>query len=92
MKIFSLSTLPRGPQKIFHHSVNPFLAALVMVFKKGVKLGRKKNREFLYPYGEKVEVVNWYIYLSIKFGNLRRMEVINGKYESKRHTEIKSTK
>jgi hypothetical protein len=45
----------------------------------------------LHPYGEKVEVVNGYIYLGIKFGNLRIMEVINGKYESKRHTEINSS-
>jgi hypothetical protein len=46
----------------------------------------------LYPCGEKVEVVNGYIYLGIKFGNLRRMEVKNGKYESERHIEIKSSK
>jgi hypothetical protein len=37
-------------------------------------------------------VVNGYTYLGLKFGNLRRMEVINGKYEIKRHTEIKSSK
>jgi len=90
MKIFSLSALARGPQKIFHHDLNQFLVTLVVEFKKGVKVFKKT--EFLYPYGEKVEVVKGYIYLGIKFGNLRRMEVINGKYESKRHKEMKSSK
>jgi hypothetical protein len=37
-------------------------------------------------------MVNDYIYLGIKFGNLRRMEVIKRKYENKRHTAINSSK
>jgi len=45
MKIFSLSALARGLRNFFHHGLNPFLAALVMVFKKGVKLVKKKKTE-----------------------------------------------
>jgi hypothetical protein len=45
IKIFSLSAFAWGPQKIFHDGLNPFLTALLMVFKKGVKLGKKKRKK-----------------------------------------------
>ena len=80
-----------GAPKNFSPHPEPILRGPGNGIQKRNKTG-KKNREFLYPNGEKVVVVNGYIYLGIKFGNLRRMEVINGKCESKRHTEIKSSK